>query len=148
MSLVTETLPSSAPAQIARERLLELPHSYEVVSIAPVEPTDPSQLTRYDVALSDLLGRGLLCVGEKLTMSWKPKGGDKRVFEGLVRDGGEIEVSGKLFTSPSYAALYALQSAGSSRTTQNGWVAWKTQDGVFLSSLRDQYLEALASPTA
>ena len=41
MSLVTETPPSSAPTQIARERLLELPHSYEVVSIAPVEPPQP-----------------------------------------------------------------------------------------------------------
>ena len=41
MSRVTETLPSSAPAQIARERLLELSHSSEVVSIAPVEPPPP-----------------------------------------------------------------------------------------------------------
>ncbi len=41
MSRVTETLPSSAPAQIARERLLELSHSSEVVSIAPVEPPQP-----------------------------------------------------------------------------------------------------------
>jgi hypothetical protein len=74
-------------------------------------------------------------------MNWKPRTGDKRVFEGFVRDGGEIEVLGNAFTSPSYAALYALQSTGSSRTTENGWVKWKTESGVLLSTLREQYLQ-------
>lgn len=42
MSLVTETPPSPAPAQITREQLSELPHNYEVVSIAPSQPTQPT----------------------------------------------------------------------------------------------------------
>ncbi len=90
-----------------------------------------------------LIQKGLLRSGQKLLMNWKPRNDDKRVFEGFVRDGGEIEVLGKAFTSPSYAALYALQSTGSGRTTENGWVKWKTERGELLSTIRDQYLQSL-----
>ncbi len=123
--------------------LFEIPEEFRPALDTGVEMSDTSRQARYDVSLSDLILSGLLRNGQKLQLNWKPRNGDKRVFEGLVRDSGEIEVLGKSFTSPSYAAVYALQSTGSSRTTENGWVKWKTESGVLLSTLRDQYLQSV-----
>jgi hypothetical protein len=123
--------------------LYEIPEEFRPALDTEEEAADSSSVTRYDVTLSDLIQSRLLRDGEKLVMGWKPRNGDKRVFEGLVRAGGEIEVLGKPFTSPSYAAVYALQSAGSNRSTENGWVKWKTEGGVLLSILREQYLDSL-----
>jgi hypothetical protein len=124
------------------ERVLyEIPEEFRPALDTEEEDSDVSQQARYDVTVADLIRSGLLRDGEKMLMVWKPRNGDKRVFEGMVRAGGEIEVLGKPFTSPSYAAVYALQSAGSNRSTENGWVKWKTEGGVLLSTLRDQYLQ-------
>ena len=57
----------------------------------------------------------------------------KRTFEGTVRQNG-IEVDGRVF-SPSLAAVYCIQKAGSPRKTANGWTMWKTEDGVLLDTL-------------
>jgi hypothetical protein len=123
--------------------LFEIPEEFRPAFDSENETSDSARQARYDVTLSDLIKKGLLRSGQKLLMSWKPRNGDKRVFEGFVRDGGEIEVLGKAFTSPSYAALYALQSTGSGRTTENGWVKWKTERGELLSTLREQYLQLI-----
>jgi hypothetical protein len=125
------------------ERVLyEIPEEFRPALDTEEGESETTQQARYDVTLSDLIRSGLLRNGQRLLMNWKPRNGDKRVFEGLVRAGGEIEVMGKPFTSPSYAAVYALQSSGSSRSTENGWVKWKTEGGVLLSTLRDQYLQS------
>ena len=102
-----------------------------------------SQVARYDVTLADLIEAGFLRVGEKLFMAWKPRNGDKRIFEALIHADGEIEVLGKRFSSSSYAAVFALQAAGSERTTENGWQKWKTASGDLLALLRDQFLQSL-----
>jgi hypothetical protein len=123
--------------------LFEIPEEFRPALDTEEEASDTSRQARYDVSLSDLINGDLLRNGQKLLMNWKPRGGDKRVFEGVVRDGGAIEVLGKAFKSPSYAAVYALQSTGSSRSTENGWAKWKTEGGELLSALRDRYLQSL-----
>jgi hypothetical protein len=121
--------------------LYEIPEEFRPALDTEEAADDISQQARYDVTISDLIGAHLLTRGQMLLMNWRPRNGEKRCFEGLVRDSGEIEVLGKPFASPSYAAIYALQSAGSNRTTENGWVKWKTEDGVLLSTLRERYLK-------
>jgi hypothetical protein len=127
--------------------LYEIPEEFRPALDTEEDRSDATPLARYDVSIADLVQSGLLQVGQKLLMNWKPRNGDKRIFEGLVRSGGEIEVLGKSFASPSYAALFALQSAGSNRSTENGWVKWKTDNGVLLSALREQYLRSVDGPT-
>jgi hypothetical protein len=92
------------------------------------------------VTLVDLLRAGVLKVDEKLTMSYKPKLGQQKTYEGTVREDGSIEVLGKKFGSPSYAALYAMQDAGKTGKTANGWPRWKTASGKTLDDLRQEYL--------
>lgn len=125
------------------ERVLyEIPEEFRPALDTEQETLDASQHARYEVTVSDLIQSGLLRDGQKLFMTWKPRNGDKRQFEGIVKSSGEIEVLGKPFASPSFAAIYALQSGGSNRTTENGWIKWKTESGALLSALREQYLES------
>src|SRR5262249_42878387 len=70
-----------------------------------------------------LVESGLLSDGQPLTLEYGPRGGERRTFAGLVRQVG-IEVDGKVY-SPSYAAVYCIQKAGSKRKTANGWIMWK-----------------------
>jgi len=48
-----------------------------------------------------------------------------------------IEVDGNVY-SPSYAAVYCIQKAGSPRKTANGWIMWKTKEGEYLDDLYKQ----------
>jgi len=52
-----------------------------------------------------------------------------------------LTVLNQNFPSPSYAAIFCIQNAGSERTTVNGWTSWRTREGKFLSQLRSEYLE-------
>ena len=94
------------------------------------------------VTLIDLLNAGLLAEGEELSMSYKPRGGKGRGYKAILGEDGSLTVQDVSFTSPSYAALYCIQDAGSERTTVNGWTSWKTKGGKFLSQIRTEYLEA------
>ena len=123
--------------------LYEIPEEYRPVLDTREESEFQSSVARYDVTLSSLIDAGLLTVGSKLFMPYSPKNGQKRVYEGTVCDDGSIEVLGKSFSSPSYAALYGIQDAGSERKTVNGWTSWRNADGLFLSELRDKYLEGI-----
>jgi tetratricopeptide (TPR) repeat protein len=104
------------------------------------KPSSRTKRDSFSVSLADLVHAGLLRAGDKLFMTWGPRGGEKRVFEGTIAASGEIELLGKRFTSPSNAAVYALQSAGSDRPTANGWAEWTTGDGEPLSKLRERLL--------
>jgi hypothetical protein len=103
--------------------------------------------TRLEITLLDLLRVGILSAGDRLYLSYAPKsagrkrGADAKTYTAIVQENGSLEVLGSLFSSPSYAALYAIQDAGSTRTTINGWVAWKTITGEPLNSLRETYLD-------
>jgi hypothetical protein len=94
---------------------------------------------RIDVGIPDLIEKGLLSVGDKLTMTWKPRGGDdQKKFEAKVLATGELEVDGRPY-SVSESANIAKKTAGAEKPSCNGWVLWKTASGVLLSDLRDRY---------
>jgi len=117
---------------------------YEIPELRPAldtaEEADGVERARHDVSIADLVASGLLRDGQRLLMYWRPTRGDRREFEGFVRAGGVIEELGEPFTSPSKAAVHALKSAGSPRSTsRNGWLTWRTESGESLSSLRDKY---------
>ncbi|XVJ68000.1 MAG: hypothetical protein HEQ40_18145 [Lacibacter sp.] len=80
-----------------------------------------SEIAQYDVELSDLINAGLLAVGERISMAYKPRNGQPKRYEALILDDGSLEVLGQSFSSPSYAALAGIQDAGSDRKTVNGW---------------------------
>lgn len=105
-----------------------------------IDPDRPDKITQYDVKIIDLVGSGLLAIGEKLTMSYKPQKGKKQDYETNIQEDGSLIVLGETFTSPSYAALFCIKSAGSTRTTTNGWGNWKNTKGQSLADLRDLYL--------
>lgn len=128
--------------------LYEIPEEYRPVLDTQEEEDAHEGIARYDVTLYDLLEAGLVGVGDNLYMSYGRRNAEKRTYEGVVQADGSISVFGKSFSSPSYAALYCIQSAGSDRKTVNGWTAWKNSDGVFLSDLREQFLEGQSSERA
>jgi len=99
-----------------------------------------SGIRTYDVSVHDLIATGLLAEGQKLSLSYKPRGGKRKTYKGTLSEDGSLDVLGESFSSLSYAALACIQGAGSDRTTVNGWTNWRTEDGKFLSQLRDQYL--------
>jgi len=72
-------------------------------------------------------------------MNYKPRsGGAQKKYNAFVLENGSIELLDKVYPSPSYAALAAIQDAGSDRKTVNGWTSWKTEDGKVISELRDK----------
>jgi Restriction Enzyme Adenine Methylase Associated len=104
------------------------------------QPTVNAEINRYDVEVIDLIARGLITVGDKLFMTYKPRNGEQKRYEGVVTNDGSIEVLNQAFSSPSYAALAGIQDAGSDRQTVNGWTSWKTVYGKTLAELREQLL--------
>lgn len=99
-----------------------------------------SELTKYDVNISDLIKAELLDVGEKIRMEYKPKNGSKKSFEAEILEDGSLKVLEQVFSSPSYAALAGIQHAGSERKTVNGWTSWKTKSGKILAEVREEFL--------
>ena len=121
--------------------IYEIPEEYRpVLDTSPTLEDTPSGLKYYDVTIADLVGAGLLQEGDKLFMIYGPRGGERKKYEATVLPSGSIEVLGKTFSAPSYAALLCVQDAGSSRNTVNGWVTWKVADGRTLADLREALL--------
>jgi hypothetical protein len=98
-------------------------------------------IAKYDVSFRDLVEIGILQPGDKLNMTYGPRKTEKKVYEGVVGADGSITVMGKSFSSPSYAAVFAMQKAGSHRKTVNGWTSWRNSDGIFLFDLREEFLK-------
>ena len=127
--------------------IYEIPEEYRpVLDTSPDTESSPSGLKYYDITIADLLNADLLHAGETLSMVYKPRGGERKQYEAKVTADGAIEVLGKSFTAPSYAALLGVQDAGSQRNTVNGWIVWKTASGETLSDLRDRLLASDATP--
>jgi len=99
------------------------------------------EITRYDVALSDLIEAEIIEPNSHLIMDYKPRNGQKKKYKAVVLDDGSLELLGQKFSSPSYAALAGIQDAGSDRQTVNGWTSWKTEEGLTIADLRDKYLK-------
>jgi hypothetical protein len=98
------------------------------------------QLERYDVELLDLIQAEYFKVGDELTMVYKPRTGEKKTYKGIIKEDGSIAILGKTFSSPSFAALYGIQNAGSERKTVNGWTSWKIPSGQTLAEIREDFL--------
>jgi len=127
--------------------LYEIPDEYRPVFDTSEETDSGHTSVFYDVYLSDLLEAGILTVGQEMVMTYKPRGAlSKQAYTAVVTEDGELEVEGKTYSAPSYAALYCIQKAGSSRNTVNGWTSWRTRSDKSLSDLRAQYLENAQPP--
>ncbi|MCP4675775.1 MAG: DUF4357 domain-containing protein [Deltaproteobacteria bacterium] len=122
--------------------IYEIPDEFKP-ALDTTQDSEPQHgYTYYDVTLGDLLQARFLNPDEKLLMSYKPRNGQRRNYKGTLLSDGSMKALGETFTSPSYAALFCIQDAGSDRTTVNGWTSWKTKDGQRLSEIRDEFLEA------
>jgi hypothetical protein len=122
--------------------IYEIPEEYRpALDTSPESEITASGYKYYDITIADLLAAALLKPGESLFMTYGPRGGERRRYEATVLPDGSIEVLGKSFSAPSYAALLCLQDAGSSRNTVNGWISWKTAEGKTLADLRDTLLK-------
>jgi hypothetical protein len=104
------------------------------------ESETPDKITQYDVSVLDLVNEKLLAIGEKLFISYKPASGKKQDFEAIIQENGSIMVLDQTFTSPSYAALFCINKAGSPRKTTNGWTGWKNESGKTLADLRNIFI--------
>ena len=136
--LVKKHVEFGTPENIA----YEIPEEYRPVLDTIEEKDKPkSGIVYYDVSLADLIEAGLLSVGDELTMNYKPRGGNQKRYKAIITEDNSINVLGKKFKSPSYAALFGMQDAGSNRKTVNGWTSWKNRSGKLLSDLRSNYLK-------
>jgi Restriction Enzyme Adenine Methylase Associated len=124
------------PSQIAYEIPDEFTPS---VDTAP-DGDGKSKYTVYEVTLVDLIGAGLLHAGQELSMKYKPRGGEQRIYHSIVSEDGSIEFMGQIYSSPSYAAIRGINDAGSNRKTVNGWTSWVVADGRTLADLRSVFL--------
>ena len=84
---------------------------------------------------------GFLNEGEKVYMEYGPKGTKKKRFEGIVHING-IEVNG-VISSPSISSLRCIQEISPTRTTNNGWVTWKTMDGKVINDKWEKYQKSI-----
>jgi hypothetical protein len=120
----------------------DIPEEYRPVLDTTGRNDQPkSGIRTYDVSLSDLLDAGFLSEGDELTLAYKPRGGKRRTYTGILSDDGSLNVLNQSYSSLSYAALACIQDAGSDRTTVNGWTSWKTKNGNFLAQIRSEYLD-------
>ena len=127
----------------------EIPEEFGPVAVTAIDDDETqSEKARFDVTISDLIDAGLVTIGQRLLMPYKPRNGEQRTYEGVICDDGSIEVLGKRFPTPSYAALFGIQDAGSTRKTVNGWTAWRTDDGELLSVWRDRFLDSQSESNA
>ena len=124
--------------------IYELPEEYRpAFDSHEDDPGSPQTgIKVYDVTLQDLVDAGLMKAGDKLLMTYKPKNAseDRKTYEVTVQDDGSLLAGEQVFGSPSYAAIYFINQAGSPRQTVNGWTSWRAKDGRFLSDLRDRFL--------
>lgn len=128
--------------------MYEIPEEFgPVLDTVPAPNNLETETVRYDVTIAALIEAGLLHAGQGLVMPYKPRNGESRTYNATICQNGTIELLGKHFSSPSYAAVYGIQDAGSTRKTVNGWTAWRTSNGELLSSVREKYLMSQPSPS-
>jgi hypothetical protein len=119
----------------------QIPEEYRPVFDTTDRESQPqSGIKSYDVSMADLIEEGFLAAGSELTMNYKPRGGKQQTFTAKLEPDGSLAVLDENFPSPSYAAIYCIQKAGSDRNTENGWLRWKTKEGKLLADLRSDYL--------
>lgn len=121
--------------------LYEIPDEFKPV-FDTTQPDESDNVNQYfsDITIVDLIENGFLKSNDKLTFTYKPRGGTATNFNAEISSDGTFLVQGKEFSSPSYAAAFCMQQAGSQRKTINGWSYWKDANGVTLAQLRLNYI--------
>jgi hypothetical protein len=94
-------------------------------------------INRYSQPYQEVMQAGLIKEGWKVILEYGPRGEKKKKWEGILRKEG-VELEGKVM-SLSAAAVFCIKQAGSKRETANGWVMWKTEDGIFLNEFYNQF---------
>lgn len=87
--------------------------------------------------LEKVVKAGFLHDGQRVYMDYGKKGQAKTHFDGVIRVDG-IEVDGTV-SSPSISSLRCIQSVNPERTTSNGWVTWKTEDGRLIDDAYQRF---------
>ena len=100
------------------------------------------EVEKTDVSMNQLVKSEILDEGDILIMDYNPRGGEKRQYEASLLSDGSLELLNQKFSSPSSAAVAAIQDAGSNRDTENGWRVWKTEDGKSIDKLRVEYAKS------
>ena len=123
--------------------IYEFPEEYKPdIDTESNESGDKSnEIKTYDVTIFNLIENDLLHPGDLLYMSYKPGKGNKKDYTATIQEDGSLLVMNQQFSSPSYAALYCINDAGSPRKTVNGWTSWKTDNDCTLSQLREKYIK-------
>jgi len=125
----------------SEEVAYHIPEEYRPILDTTDRNSKPkSGIMTYDVSLVDLIDAGYINEKEELSMTYKPRGGNRKTYKAEVNKDGSMTVLEKKFPSPSYAAMFCIQDTGSDRTTVNGWTSWKTKTGKYLTELRSNYL--------
>ncbi len=97
-----------------------------------IEKIPPSKMP-----LEVLLDAGSLNVGQKVCFRYLSQAGCHNAFTGYIQRNG-IQVLGKTY-SISYAAVHCIEKAGDQRAV-NGWMAWQTEDGRYLSEVYQAFM--------
>lgn len=92
---------------------------------------------RWSDPYQEVFSGGAIHDGQKVFLTYGPRGKDKRTFEGVLRKNG-VEIDGKVM-SLSRAAVCCMKQAGSPSNAANGWIMWKTEDGTLLNDVYEAY---------
>lgn len=121
--------------------LYEIPDEFKPI-FDSTENQDGEQFNDYyEIGIADLIKSNKLQANQELYMSYQPRGGERQTYTATVMPDGSLAVDGKNYSAPSYAALYCMKKAGSSRNSVNGWTSWRTSEDRFISDLRDELLD-------
>ena len=130
------------PEEENEEIVYKLPD--ELTPTIETNPETGSTITVYELQGRDLIlemiKKEYVEPGDKLRMSYKPRGGEKHNFEAEVLEDGHLKVDDEKFSSSSYAAVYCYKNVGSERETENGLRKWKTPSGKKLKDVRKEIL--------
>lgn len=141
--IITKYIDFSNPKTIAYEFPEEYKPEFDtsIIDAQTTKIKDDDELrtiSRSDITIKDIMNAGKLMVGQKLICEYKPRIGNKiKVIAELTED-GSFNIDGEIFASPSFAALFVLQKAGSDRQSVNGWTSWKTENGKYINEFREE----------
>jgi len=110
----------------------------EIETVADKAKTGRS-IAVYDVSILDLINAKKVLPSDYLTMSYKPRNGNKKLYKALIRDDGQLDFLEQTFKAVSYAALAGIHDSGSHRQTVNGWNVWKYK-GKAIKYIREEFL--------
>lgn len=86
--------------------MYEIPEEFgPIVDTGQNANESETELARYDVTLADLIDAEMVHVGQRLHIPYKPRNGEHRDYVATITEDGSIQLLGRQFSSPSYAAI-------------------------------------------